>query len=143
MAFDTPAIIAAAGIFGGTAAVTVAGVAGATGVEGVPVNLLVGAGIASILGAAVVAALKVWVERQVTKFVEMPTKAEIFAAISAGVKRADEEHAAVMSGLGTVTRDVKELKDSVLTRYHAIDLRVAEIETRHETEDRLGRSKGA
>lgn len=125
-----PLFIIATSVAGGATFVTVA-VAGAD-VLGTPpsMNLIFGATLLSFIGGAFLLAFKSWVEKQVKKFLEAPSKEELEA-----------KHKAVMDAIGKVAADFEEF----MKLHHALDKRVSEIDMRHETEDRMtrfGRNSG-
>ncbi len=127
MTISTPLFILATGVTGATF-VTVA--VGAGEILGSPpsMNLIVGATLVSLIGGAFVLAFKGWVEKQIQKFLELPSKKEL-----------EDKHAAVMTGIEALVKEVRAFKESVSGDHHKLDIRVSEIETRHDTEDRLTR----
>ena len=90
----------------------------------VNVNLIVGGAVVSIVCGAIVVVAKTWLEKFITKLIDMPTKQQLFEFVETTIKSAIDEHA---KGFG------KSL--------HDIELQIAEIQTRHETEDRLAKQQ--
>ena len=125
------------GILGGITFASVAVTAGE--LLSTPPNMYIVIGIASIaaLGAAIALAVKKWLESQITKLVELPTKQEIFAAITSSVSQATNYHSSLLEEVAKISGEVRAMHADFQAQFHLLDNRVTTLESRHETEDRL------
>lgn len=110
------------------------GVALTEAVSGANPYVITGGVIGAALSGAIALSAKKWFEGQISKLIDLPTKSEIFTAIETAVKQAVAGQEEVMKQVEELAITVADLRNNHIQH---LEVRVAGIESRHETEDRL------
>jgi len=98
--------------------------------------LITGGVIGAALSGAIALSAKKWFEGQISKLIDLPTKSEIYKAIEDAVKAAVSGQAQVLKDVEALAQTVSDIRNNHIQH---LEVRVAEIESRHDTEDRLSK----
>ncbi len=134
----SPTFVVITGVAGGVTATTVAIAAADFLGEQTPVAFWLGLAVVSGIGTMLLVGVKKWLETQVNKLIDLPTKGEIFEAIKKGIESATSGQKEVLAAVSALNIKVDSFHAELIEDYHGLDSRMVSIESRHETEDRQG-----